>query len=90
MQYLIEEYDKIDKHLDFMISASKAPVSSTQSGVEEHGIGTGSNTTDLLDLGELNDPDKVKQKGRPQLPTRLKPLVEEIRQKVAREEKKKQ
>jgi hypothetical protein len=49
----------------------------------------GVQNTYMHTLAELNDPDRVKPKGRPALPTSLKPLVEEIRKKMIREEKKK-
>ena len=52
-------------------------------------VGQGS-SANLLELADLHDPDRVKQKGRLALPTRLKPLIEEIRRKMAKEEKKKQ
>jgi hypothetical protein len=43
----------------------------------------------LEGITELNDLEKVKQKGRPCLQRRLRPLIEEIRQKAIRQEKKK-
>lgn len=87
--YLTEEYDRINTQLELMLSTPNAVVPSTQSVLREDEIAGGRNTGNLLELGELNDPDKVKQKARLALPKRLKPLVEEIRRKVAREEKKK-
>jgi len=47
-------------------------------------------STNLNELAHLEDPDRVKQKGRPALLKRIKPLIEEIRRKIAKEQKKKE
>ncbi|RLN13479.1 hypothetical protein C2845_PM09G09500 [Panicum miliaceum] len=47
-------------------------------------------STNLHELAPLQDPDRVKQKGRPALPTRMKPQIEEIRRKMAKEKNKKE
>jgi hypothetical protein len=44
--------------------------------------------TNLI-LTELQDPNRVKKKGRPPLPKRLKTIVEELREKMKKAEKKK-
>ncbi|RLN11800.1 hypothetical protein C2845_PM09G13360 [Panicum miliaceum] len=90
MQYLSEEFDRLDNILDLLLSTPNTGPQEAESGVlSDDNIG-GVGTKNLLELVELQDPDRVKQKGRPALPTRLKPLIEEIRRKMAKEEKKKE
>uniref|UniRef100_K4AJM9 SWIM-type domain-containing protein n=1 Tax=Setaria italica TaxID=4555 RepID=K4AJM9_SETIT len=75
MQYLSEELDRINYNLDLILS-----------GVDnDEGQ---SNAANLDGIIELNNP-QVKQKGRPALPKRLKPLIEEIKQKIIKQENKK-
>ncbi|RLN08484.1 hypothetical protein C2845_PM11G16180 [Panicum miliaceum] len=87
MQYLSEEYEKIDKNLELMLSETRTEANSTQSASRAQENAVESSSSTLRELPHLNDPTRVKQKGRPALPTRLKPRIEEIKQKIAREEK---
>ena len=90
MEYLKEEFDRLDTMLDLLLSTTNIGGEVGSSSVQGSGtVGQGS-SANLLELADLHDPDRVKQKGRPALPTRLKPLIEEIRRKMAKEEKKKQ
>ncbi|CAN6339019.1 unnamed protein product [Urochloa humidicola] len=89
-EYLSKELDRINTELDKLLSKANAadPVSSEAAkGTSNNDMG--STSTNLPELGELQDPDRIKNKGRPKLPRRIKPLIEEIRNKSIREEKKK-
>lgn len=73
-----------------MILAGTTTRTSSCSSIQQSRDDEGqSSEANLEGITELNDPDKVKQKGRPCLPRRLRPLIEEIKQKAIRQEKKK-
>jgi hypothetical protein len=88
MEYLCEELEGINNNLDLILAGTTRPAScsSIQQLRDDEGQSSKAN---LEGITELNDPDKVKEKGRPCLPRRLRPLIEEIRQKAIRQEKKK-
>uniref|UniRef100_K3ZZ47 SWIM-type domain-containing protein n=1 Tax=Setaria italica TaxID=4555 RepID=K3ZZ47_SETIT len=84
MQYLSEELDRINCNLDLILLNSKirAPSCGSVQGVDnDEGQSSAAN---LDEITEQNDPRKVKQKGRPALTKRMKPLMEEIKQKIIR------
>jgi hypothetical protein len=87
MQYLNGEFDKLDSVLDFLLSTPNTKTQGAESGVQADDTIEEGSSTNLLELVELHDPDRVKQKGRPALPTRLNPLIEEIRQKNGKRRK---
>jgi hypothetical protein len=72
-----------------MQSKTMTEANSTESAVRGQDNAVESTSSTLQELAHLNDPTRVKQKGRPALPTKLKLRIEEIKQKIAREEKKK-
>jgi len=90
MQYLSEEFERIDKTLDELLSTPLQQAQTHQSRMQDNGSMAEASSANLHELGHLEDPEKVKQKGRPSLPTRMKPMIEEIRRKMAKEQKKKQ
>jgi len=84
MQYLDEEFDRLNKHLDFLMQGKERQTTSMITGESEVHQGeerTNSNTTEIVILQE---PNRIQQKGRPKNPTRLKPLVEQERAKMAK------
>lgn len=84
MQYLDEEFDRLNKHLDFLMQEKERQTTSMITGESEVHQGeerTNSNTTEIVILQE---PNRIQQKGRPKNPTKLKPLVEQERAKMAK------
>lgn len=81
--------DRLNSNIDMILSGTNATIATCESlQVAETG-GELNSETNADGITELSDPTKVKQKGRSCLPKRLKPLVEEIKEKLKKKEAKK-
>lgn len=63
MQYLSEEYDKVDQNLDLMLSKTMTEANSTESAVRGQDNAVESNSSTLQELAHLNDPIGSSKKG---------------------------
>lgn len=88
--YLIEEMERIDKHLDEMLAPRNLDDMENEptADTEEH---TGSRTEDLQNSTQeqLLDPDATQKKGRSEKPKRMKAIIEQEREKAKQKENKK-
>ncbi|KAG2611413.1 hypothetical protein PVAP13_4KG163815 [Panicum virgatum] len=85
MQYLDEEFERLNKHLDFLLEEKERQTTLviTEQSEIHHDDG-GSISNNVGEIVILQDPKRIQQKGRPKNPTRLKPLVEQERAKMAK------
>jgi len=79
MTYLDEEFDRINQEMDLIKQAIEEEQEDSTQVEEEH-------NEQIL---HLEDPIRIKNKGRPKKPVRLKAIVEEIKQKMAAQQAKK-
>ncbi|XP_062219448.1 protein FAR1-RELATED SEQUENCE 5-like isoform X2 [Phragmites australis] len=91
--YLVQEFDRIEKDLDSMINnearniipedelESSHVMDLTAQSISDNITGRNQDEADF----EILDPDRIKQKGRPPKPRRLKTFVEEKKEKLAKE-----
>jgi hypothetical protein len=73
-----------------LLSTPLQEAQASEQNLQDRGSIAEGSSTNLHKVAHLQDPDRVKQKGRPTLPTRMKPLIEEIRRKMAKKQNKKQ
>ncbi|WVZ61606.1 hypothetical protein U9M48_011457 [Paspalum notatum var. saurae] len=87
MQFVSDEIDRIQEKVNQMLSIEEdAPKTVLSNEADGESVESGS-SRQLTEV--LENPAAIKQKGRPKKPTRLKPLVEEIRKKMTKAEEKK-
>lgn len=90
MEYLNEEFDRIEKEMELITKAIEAEQQQDISNEENSNeMDQGASHAETKEPIHLEDPERIKNKGRPKKPTRLKDIVEEIRQKMAETEAKK-
>ena len=90
MDYLDQEFNRIDKHLDMLLLAAEGGSSSVDTAVEAQPSGVLSRNSEYpAEIVRLVDPEKIQQKGRPKNPKSLMPLVEQERLKMAKADAKK-
>ena len=87
MEYLMEEFDKMEINLDRMLCAQQiGEAQNDQQGNEE-------GQTIVAQAGdpqtEIDDLERIQRKGRPPKPVRMKTHIEEIKKKLVAAEKKK-
>ena len=89
MSYLDEEFDRIDKEMDLIAKALQEDDDSIND--EDQNVDGVQATSSIIteECLQLQDPARIKQKGRPKKPKRLQAIVEEIREKMAAAEAKK-
>jgi hypothetical protein len=87
MEYLAQEYDRLQIDINTMIAEESYGAQNDHQETREEPCLTMEDTN--LILTELQDPNRVKKKGQPPLPKRLKTIVEELREKMKKAEKKK-
>ncbi|KAL6643809.1 hypothetical protein ACP70R_018575 [Stipagrostis hirtigluma subsp. patula] len=87
-EFLEEEFDRLMTIVDNMSSAEQSALTSVTNNSSEAGPVTG-----VSDIGEdeevldIQDPERIKAKGRPVKPKRFKIIVEGIKDKMAEKEK---
>lgn len=86
MEFICEELDKLQEKVCQMLSSEEDVIAGPSTGREKED-NAAKHTGPVVE--NLHNPEAVKQKGRPKKPTRLKPLVEEIRIKMKKAEQKK-
>ena len=91
MDYLDQQFDKINEHLDLLLLQNDTGESSiAENLVQQQGNREGTENLECCaEIVVLTDPDKIQQKGRPKNPKRLMSLVEQERIKMAKAEAKK-
>lgn len=83
-KYLAEEFERIGKQLDILL-AEPGPEHSHGTTEEEEIQGpVTERRADDTNTTQLHDAQRIQQKGRPKKPTRLMPLVEQERAKMAK------
>ena len=84
MCYLDEEFDRIDKEMDLIAKALEEEDDDSINDEEQHNDGVQATSSTIIEESlQLQDPERLKRKGRPKKPKRLKTIVEEIREKIA-------
>ena len=87
--YLKIELDRIDKHLETLLAETGGTSCSGTTEFEEQTQIQRAGVPNDEGIVILADPTRIQQKGRPKNPTRLKPMVEQMREKMAKAEAKK-
>ncbi|WVZ88050.1 hypothetical protein U9M48_034607 [Paspalum notatum var. saurae] len=87
MQFVSDEIDRIQEKVNQMLSIEEDAPKTVPSNVADGESVESGSSRQLTEV--LENPAAIKQKGRPKKPTRLKPLVEEIRKKMTKAEEKK-
>ncbi|KAL6643783.1 hypothetical protein ACP70R_018549 [Stipagrostis hirtigluma subsp. patula] len=86
-EYLMDEYKRINNQLDMILANEANP--EEENDVQLEGLqllASTSNTNSSEEDYEIQNPDRIKQKGRPKLPKRFKTKVEELKEKLAKKE----
>ncbi|KAJ1276117.1 hypothetical protein BS78_05G189600 [Paspalum vaginatum] len=85
MQYVLSEIRRIDLCLNEMLANDEIGASAKNQRFD--GASTSSTMQQTLNHEEVCDPVRLKQTGRPSKPKRLKPMIEQIRQNIAKKKK---
>ena len=84
MSYLDDEFDRIDKEMDLIAKALEEEDDDSINDEEQHNDGVQATSSTIIEESlQLQDPKRIKRKGQPKKPKRLKTIVEEIREKIA-------
>lgn len=88
--YLLEEMKKIEMHLDKLLAPPRIDQTHIEDVSDAQAETDGSTNTERnISESELQDPESIQPKGRQPLPKRMKPLIEEIKEKMKQQEMKK-
>jgi hypothetical protein len=88
--YLVAEMDRIDLHLDKLLAPQSIGETQNEALVDEQVQIEGLTVNEDNDTqNQLEDPERIQKKDRPEKPKRMKSYIEEVKEKTKKKESKK-
>jgi hypothetical protein len=89
MEYLMAQFNKLDMNLDILLATEQIGEGENQEQGNEYGQSIVAAQYKEDTEIEIEEPERIKRKGRPPKPKRFRTVVEDIKKKLVEQEKKK-